>query len=59
MKIRGLGVHVQQEGPGPLNSNSIICSISIFPANFFVESILSQKNWRGGLRFQTGAIDGY
>ena len=34
-------------GPGPLNSNSITCSMSISPAHFF-KSILLRKNWRGG-----------
>ena len=37
-----------QGAPGPFNSNSIICSLSISPNYYFFKSILSRKNWRGG-----------
>ena len=53
------------QGARPLNSNSIICSISIFSPNqfcfFFVfKCILLRKYWRGGggLVFEVGAIEG-
>ena len=34
-------------GAGPLNSNSMICLISISLNLFFFKSILSRKDWRG------------
>ena len=37
-----MGVYVRPGGPGPLNSNLIICSMSIFPS-YFLKSILRVK----------------
>ena len=36
-----------QGGSGLLNSNSIICSLSIFPSFFFI-GISLRKNWQSG-----------
>ena len=46
--------------PGPLNRNSIICSISIFPSYFFKISFV-RKNWRGEGEslLKNDTIDGY
>ena len=46
---------VRPGGPGPLNSNSIFCSMSIF-LNYF-----ERKNWRGGdeLLLENGTLGGY
>ena len=46
-------------GPGPHNSNSIICSNSIFSSFFFKYFV--RKNWRGGgeSSLKNGTIDGY
>ena len=52
---------MRQGGPGPFNSNSLICSMSISPSFFFFKNIFSPKNWQGGgeLLLQNRAIDGY
>ena len=35
MKITSLEEHLQSGAPGPLNSNLIICPVSIYLGNFF------------------------
>ena len=54
-----MGVHARPGGPGPLYSNSIICSMSIFPCFFF--KYVVRKNWRDGGEslFKNGTKDGY
>ena len=42
-----MGEHVRPGGPGPLNSNSIICSMGIFPSFFFFFEVFVRKNWQG------------
>ena len=61
MKITSCRVHVPPVGPGPLSSNSLICSMSISPVVTFFQSVLSRKNWQGGgeLLLKNCTIDGY
>ena len=61
MKITSLGVYTQPGGLGLLNSNSIICSMSIYLDKFFFKSIFSRKNWRkgGDLSLKKSTVDGY
>ena len=55
-----MGVYVRPGGLGPLNSNSIICSMSIFPSYFFKKYFV-RKNCRseGESLLKNGTIDGY
>ena len=61
MKITSCRVHVPPVGPGPLSSNSLICSMSISPVVTFFQSVLPRKNWQGGgeLLLKNCTIDGY
>ena len=60
MKLTSYRSTCTARGPtGPLNSNSIICSMSIFLAIFLKYFV--RKNWRGGGEslLKNGPIDGY
>ena len=59
MKLTGYRSTCTAGDPEPLNSNSIICSMSIFLAIFLKYFV--RKNWRGGGEslLKNDTIDGY